>query len=263
MTRTFDSKRKVKPLNLIDIDSAFKDWWNNKLNISLPDPQGNRIKIPVGMVSPERWSLSRQEGIRNTEGTLALPIIVIARIEEDVGNNQPYGRIFADTKQDHVYYREVSDKSSLIKELNNDRIKEIDPSLPIYEVFTHRAPDHYILTYQVSIWTASLEDMNICIQKIGQELDYLSVKSFWFYTPDNFRFMAFQQSLEDESNISDFTGKERIIRRVFTFKVPAYIMPQSDQRRDTFKRYFSQTKLVFKEEVALTNSEYKKIVGKK
>lgn len=261
-TRTFDNKRKVKPLNLIDVDAAFKSWWDDKLSISLGDTQGNRQKVPVRMIAPERWSLAREEGIRNQEGTLALPIIVIARTGEGEGNEGSYGRIFADTKQDHVYYKEVNDKSSLIKELNDARVKNIDPSLPIYEVYTHKAPDHYTLTYQVSIWTATMEDMNICLQKIGQELDFKSVKSFKFTTPDNFYFIGFQESIEDDSNTSDFTGKERIVRRIITFKVPGYIMPQSDQKRDTFRRYFSQTKLVFKEEVALTNQEYKKLTGK-
>lgn len=261
-TRTFDNKRKVKPLNLIDVDVAFKTWWDVKLNIALSDTQGNRQKIPVGLIAPERWSLARQEGIRSQDGTLALPIIVVARTDEGEGNEGPYGRIFADIKQDHVYYKEVNDKSSLIKELNDARVKNIDPSLPIYEVYTHKAPDHYVLTYQVSIWTPTMEDMNVCLEKIGQELDYKSVKSFQFTTPDNFYFIAFQESIEDESNTSDFTGKERIVRRIFNFKVPAYIMPQSDQKRDTFRRYFSQTKLVFKEEVAMTNQEYKKLTGK-
>lgn len=264
MTQTFDNKTKVKPLNLIDVDSAFFSWWNKKLSISLLDHKGDRQKIPVRFVSPERWSLSREEGIRSPEGVLALPIIVISRTGEGGPNEPGFQRIFADIKRDHVYYKEVSDKTSLVKELNKNRTKEVDPSLPIYEIFTHRAPDHYVLSYEVAVWTATMEDMNVCIQKIGQELDYKSVKSFKFETEDNFYFIAFQEDgLEDESNISDFSGKERIIRRIFRFKVPAYIMPQSDQKRDVFKRYFSQTKLVFKTDVALTDEEYRKMIGEK
>ena len=148
---------------------------------------------------------------------------------------------------------------SLIQELNKAGPHSINPSLPIYEVFTHTAPDHYVLTYEVSIWTPSIEDMNTCIEKIGQELDFKSVKSFQFFTDDGFRFTAFQQDgYADESNVMEFSGKERIIQKILTFKVAAYIMPQSDQKRNTFKRYWSQTKLVFKEEVCLTDAEYRK-----
>lgn len=253
-TRTFDTKRQIKPLDLIDVDQAFKNWWDLKLGLSLLDSVGDRQKIPVRMISPERWSLAREEGIRNKEGVLSLPIIAIARTGEGGPNEPGFQRIFADIKQDHTYYKEVNEKSSLIKELNNARVKNIDPSLPIYEIFTHKAPDHYALSYEVSIWVPYMEDMNICIQKIGQELDYKSVKSFQFKTEDGFVFNAFQEeALEDDSNTAEFTGKERIIRKIYKFKVPAYIMPQSDQKRDTFKRYFSQTKLVFKEETVVKN----------
>lgn len=258
-TRTFDTKRKVKPLNLIDIDEAFFNWWNKKLDLYLKDKNGDLKKVPVGIVSPERWSLSRQEGIRSKDGTLALPMVVVARTAEGGPNEDPYQRIFADLQQDHVYYKEVNDKSSLIKELNKANPTNINPSLPIYEVFTHRTPDHYVLTYEASVWTPTMEDMNTVIEKVGQELDYKSVKSFQFGTDDGFRFTAFQQDgMADDSNVMDFSGDERVIRKNFSFKVPAYLMPQSDQKRDTFKRYFSQTKLVFKEEVVSTFSPKKR-----
>lgn len=259
MTRTFDSRRKVKPLELIDIDEAFMKWWNEKLNLFLKDKNGDLKKVPVNMVSPERWSVARQEGLRSKDGILALPIIAVARTAEGGPNEEGFQRIFADIKQDHVYYKEVSDKTSLIKELNRLGPHSVNPNLPIYEVFTHVAPDHYVLTYEVSLWMPTIEDMNTCIEKVGQELDYKSVKSFQFFTNDKFRFTAFQQDgLTDESNVMDFSGKERVIQKNFVFKVPAYIMPQSDQKRDTFKRYWSQTKLVFKEEVCLTDAEYRK-----
>lgn len=264
MTQTFDNKRKVKPLRLIDIDEAFFDWWDKKLNLHLRNGRGDRNKVPCVPVSSERWSLAREAGIRNEEGVLVTPIIAIARTAEGGPNEQGFQRIFADIKQDHTYHKEVNDKTSLLKELNEARVKDVDPNLPIYEIYTHRAPDHYVLTYQVSVWVPHLELMNEVIEKVGQELDYKSVKSFQFSSKDGFFFQAFQEGgLDDEGNLNEFTGKERIVRKEFTFKVPAYLMPQSDQRRDTFRRYFSQTKLVFKTDVALTKEQSAKLFGKR
>lgn len=250
MSETLDHKRKIKPLHLIDIDKAFKDWFDKKLNIHLRNTKGDRIKVPVRLMASERWATAREEAMRNSQGTLLLPLIVILRTDKSGEPGDPLSRIFADTKQDHVYYKQVDPKSSLIKELNNSRPKNIDPSLPIYEVYTHRAPDHRILTYEVSIWAASTEDMNTITEKIGQELDYKSVRSFQFATDDGFTFQAFEESsIENASNVDDFTGNERIVQEVFTYRVPGYFMPESDERPDQFKRYFSQTKLVFKKEV--------------
>lgn len=264
MTRTFDNKRLVKPLTLIDVDAGFFAWWDKKLNISLNNDRGDRRKIPVLPLSPERWSLAREEGIRDKDGTLALPIIVVARTAEGGPNEPGFQRIFADLKMDHTYYKQIDPKSSLIKELNKQRPKSIDPDSPIYEVFTHVAPDHYVLTYTVDIWTPTMQDMNTVIEKIGQELDYKSVKSFQFKSDDGFTFQAFQEDgLEDDSNVTDFTGKERLVRKTFKFRVPAYIMPQSDQKRDTFKRYFSQTKLVFKKTEVLSAEEFDRLYGDK
>jgi hypothetical protein len=262
LTKTFDNKRQIKPLKLIDIDEAFFGWWDKKLNLFLNDDRGQAQKVPIVPLAPERWSLARESGIRNAEGTLALPIIVVARTGEGGPNEPGLNRIFADLKRDHVYYKQANVKSSLVKELIKSRPKNIDPALPIYEVYTHRAPDHYALNYTVDIWTPTVEDMNIVIEKIGQELDYKSVKSFIFETDDGFYFNAFQEDgLDDEGNLSDFTGKERIVRKTFKFKVPAYILPQSNQRRDTFKRYFSQTKLVFKQQYAMNKAEYEKFLA--
>lgn len=263
MTQTFDNKRMVKPLQLIDIDKAFFNWFDSKLNVSLRNTKGDRQKVPVVFVGAERWHISRQEGIRDKEGTLALPIIVIARTGEGGGNEPGTGRIFADIHQDHVYYKKVDPKSSLIKELNKSRPKNIDPDSTIYEVYTHRAPDHFTLTYSVDVWTATVEDMNEFIQKLGQDLNNKSVKNFVFYSDDGFMFRAFQEdSIEDGSNISDFSGQERVIRRTLSFKVPGYIMPQSDQRRDTFKRYFSQTRMVFKKIESLSRAEFEMMMEK-
>lgn len=267
MTQTFDNARLVKPIGFQDVDAAFFNWFNTKLNLYTRDRNGDRKKIPVIFIAPERWSLAREEGIRDKNtGTLILPIIAISRTSETAGMESGFQRIFADIKKDHTYFKKVSTKSSLIKELNNRRIQAgdtpIDPSVPVYEVYTHRAPQNYALSYEVAVWSSYIEEMNEIIQKISQDYNYLSIRSFSFNTPDNYRFQAFEQEITDNSNLSDYSGDERIIRKNINFKVPAYLMPESDQRRDTFKRFWSQSKLVIKQEVAMTQEEFDKIIDK-
>lgn len=261
---TFDNKRQIKPLTLLDVDKAFFDWWNDKLNLHLQDKDGSKKKVPVHFVHAERWNLARQEGFRDRHGTIILPVIVIARTRIGGSNEEPFNRIIADTKKDFVYHKKINPKSSLIKELNKNREWNIDPSLPIYEVYTARVPDHYVLTYEVSIWPTYSDDMNRIIEKIGQQYDYLSVKCFKFETPDGFYFRAFQNDeLTDDSNMDDFTEDERIIRKTIGFNVPAYIMPDNDEKKSPFKRFLSQSKLVFKSETIASDEEIDKIFGKK
>ena len=115
MTQTFDSARKIKPFGIIDVDAAFHSWWNEKLNIQVRASNDITKKVPVIFVAPERWLASRDEPIREQEGSLVLPIITLSRTNMSTGNEPGYERIFADIKQDHFYYKEVDKKSSLTR----------------------------------------------------------------------------------------------------------------------------------------------------
>lgn len=263
MNTTFDNKREIKPLRLENIDEAMFKWFNNKLNLHLTKDDGTKRKVPVQFVAPERWAIARQEGIRDENGTIVLPIVAISRTRVGGPNEDGYNRIVADTKQPFVYSKKVHAKSSLIKELVKNQGKngregwEVDPSLPVYEIFTSRVPDHMAIQYEVSIWTQYITEMNEIIEKIGQEYDYLSVKSFSFDTDDGFYFVAFQDDeLIDESNTDEYTDNERIIRRNFVYNVPGYIMPEPNDKKSSFRRYLSQTKLVFKYETSLSKEEF-------
>ena len=260
---TFDNKRLIKPLSLEDIDKAFYSWWNQKLDVHTKDADGNRRKVPVRFVSPERWKAAREEGVRDEHGTLILPIIAVTRTETSSEYDGGTGRYFADTKQEYTYAKEADKKSSIVKNLIESRPKGINPALPIYEVYTYPVPDHYSLTYEVSVKTSFIDQMNEIIQKVGQTLDFKSKKSFQFATPDGYYFIAFQEDiLGDESNVGDFTGTERLIEKTYVFQVGGYILSDNDQRKSLFKRYFSQTKLIIKEQIVENQEELEKLFKK-
>lgn len=247
---TFDSGRVIRPVGLKDVDVAFKDWFDKKLNIQLPDKDGTKKKVPVVFVSSERWFISREEGIRDANGTIILPIITLSRTETNSSPTGPFARIFADNKQPYTYARRISDKSSVIANLNQARPNSIDPNSPVYEIYTVPPPDWYQLTYQVRIWTSYMDDMNKIIETIGREMDYNSVKSFQLETPDGYYYTAFQdETMTDDSNLDDFSGEERIIRKELSYQVPAYVIAETNQKKSPFKRYYSQTKMVINERI--------------
>lgn len=261
---TFDNKRLIKPVGLIDIDSSFTNWWDKVLDIHVQSQESNKKKVPVRFVSPERWKTAREEELRDQNGTLINPIIAITRTETSSQYNDTSGRYFADVQQQHAFYKEVDKKSSLIKNLSKQRVIDFDPTLPIYEVYTHPAPDHYSITYEVSVRTSYISHMNDIIEKIGQSMNFKSQKSFQFETPDGYYYIAFQEdTLADESNVSDFTGTERVIEKTYSFRVAGYVMSDNDERRSLFRRYFSQTKVVVKENTNLSEEELQELLGKK
>lgn len=262
---TYDNKKIVKHYGLRSVDEAFKSWWKDTLNISILNKDGVAKKVPVFFISSERWSKAREDGgLRDKQGTLILPMIAILRPGLSSTTDGPFGRNFADIKQDHVVAKKLSPKSSLIKKLVKENPDTMDPSSPIYEIYTAPVPDHYTISYEVVIWTSYMEDANQIIEKIGQQMDYKSQKSFQFYTKQGTYFTAFQdQDFENRTNLDDYTDNERLIQYATTFTVSAHLYPQSDQRPENFKRYFSQTKVVVSLEADLSDEEVEKIFGKK
>lgn len=252
---TFTNDRAVDFINIIDVDAAFYAWWNEKLNVHLVNNQGFKEKIPLLFVAPERWEVARREGIRDENGVTKLPLIAVSRSAMSISNDLPTSRHFADTKEHVVYHKEVDPKSSILaeavrkqREAGNDIV--LDKKTPIYQVYTRTAPDHYSITYQVKIWTPYIEHMNQFIQKMAQAFDYLSVKSFAFKTKAGYYLVAFQSDeIEDDSNTADYSDDERIIRKTFSFTVGAYIHAENDEKKGPFRKYFTQSKIVFKTKV--------------
>lgn len=260
MSETFDNQRALKPSHILDVDKAFYEWWDLKLNLHVTDDGGNKKKVPVTFVSPERWHIARENGIRDSNGTIILPIIAISRTKVGGPNEGSFGRIVADTKQPIAYHKRISPKSSLVKELVKNRKWTVDPSLPIYEVFTSNVADHMLVQYEVAVWTQYIDEMSDIIEKVGQEYDYLSVKSFVFDLPNGFYHVAYQDDdLTDESNTDDYTDSERLIRRNIIYNVPVHIIPDVDNKKSKFRRYLTQSKIVFKNETVMSIEDYRKL----
>lgn len=259
MSETFDNKRAVAPVTLQDVDVAFMDWWDKKLSLDFLKKDSTKSKIPVVYVTSERWQKAREEGIRNEHGTIITPVIAVSRVQESNTNTGEFARTFADTKQEHVYSKEISPKSSKIQNLIAQRTGSISGA-PIYEVFVTPPPIHLQLTYEVKIWCPYIELMNTVLEKIDLEMDFKSEKSFTFSRADGFYWVAYgEDDIGDDSNLDEFTGNERVIRKTLIYNVSAHLTPESDQRESKMKRYWSQTKLVVKNETALSQEEFEKL----
>jgi hypothetical protein len=250
LTETFNTENVAGYSNINDVDKAFFDWWKNKLNLSLQNKNGVKIQVPIVFFGAERWQSARRDDVRDANGTIVVPLIAIGRSGENTENDAPTSRIFADTKDDVVYHKEVDPKSSFLKEeirKQKENGVAVDPNVPIYQIYTRQAPDWFNFTYQVKIWVAYASQINEFLQKFGQSLDWKSVRCFNFYTDNGYRYTAFQENeIEDESNFDDFSESERIIKRTLTFKVNAYLHPENDDKKPTFKKYFTQSKVVIK-----------------
>jgi hypothetical protein len=116
----------------------------------------------------------------------------------------------------------------------------------IFEIITIPYPEFILVEYNVSFWTQYLQNMNkllesILIQFDGQE------KAFKLTTPKGYEFVAyFQGQFSPDTNFSDFTDSERVIKHNFNIKVPGFILaPDSDDLPSPFRRFLSAPSIEF------------------
>lgn len=267
--QTLDKKKKVRHLTFQDADKAFFGWFENVVNAHVIGKDGEMKKVPVTFFSPERWVSARDLGIREKNpdgsmGPLIIPLIAIGRTNNSSAQYGTAGKHLADTKQPVTYYRKLDPKSQLVLNLMKEHPHSIDPKLPIYEVFSFTAPNHFACTYEVTIWTDRIEHMNSIMEQIGQAYDFNSVKSFQFKAAGGFKFMAFQQEEEvDQGNLQDFSEQERIVKKELSYDVPVYLYPKSRDGRENFSHSWTQTKVVVKKETVLSHEEFEKAFPRK
>jgi hypothetical protein len=95
----------------------------------------------------------------------------------------------------------------------------------IFEV-TEMPPVQFITaTYEVTVWTQYLQQMNEIMMAIASNMQSYSGRSFRLETKKGYTFVAYLDSNFDPgNNFDDFTDDERIIRTSFTLKVPGYLL---------------------------------------
>jgi hypothetical protein len=138
--------------------------------------------------------------------------------------------------------------SSNLSFVDNPSGKLLSPNIEdnIFEIITIPYPEFVTIEYNVSFWTQYLQNMNkllesILIQFDGQE------KAFRINTREGYELVAyFQGQFTSDTNFSDFTDNERVIKHNFNIKVPAFIIaPDSDDLPTPFRRFLSAPTIEF------------------
>jgi len=117
----------------------------------------------------------------------------------------------------------------------------------IFEIITVPYPEFILIEYNVTFWTQYMQNMNkllesMLIQFDGQE------KAFQIVTREGYELVAyFQGQFSAETNFSDYTDSERVIKYNFNIKVPGFIIaPDSDDGLPSpYKRYLSAPQIEF------------------
>ena len=100
-------------------------------------------------------------------------------------------------------------------------------------------PDYMTLTYEFTIWTSYIEQMNKIVEKINY-----SDGAYWG-EPGKMRFRTRIESFSDASQIDG----ERLIKTTFSVNLNGYILPETYDNYNTTQKYLTPKKMIIREDV--------------
>ena len=222
-------------IGLLNVDTAILKFMQEKIRPTVMQ-DGKSIRVPVIYASPERWKSVQNDGyLRERNGKILLPLIMIRRSGMEKNTiNSPVNKYQTYTYQTRWNSRNVYDRFTV-----QNKVK------PSREYHTIAIPDHYELTYEGTIWTEFIEQMNPLVETISFESD-----EYWGDSENGYRFIARIASFEQQEELP--TRGDRLVRSKFTIKVRAYILPEfqldtAGNRAKTTQLRYSPKKFVFDE----------------
>jgi len=274
---------EIKPVTLETTDQAVVDYFDKRLSTTVETERG-RVKVPTIFATGERWKLIRDnKGLRDENGTLILPLIAVRRVNID---RTPGMRALGQETPSITIRKEIHAKTGNIQNLMNIRKVRGFPETkkpPVFEYLTIPFPDFATVFYEITIWTQYQTQMNEVLEKIFYNYDHMDS----FVMPveydgtkrkgNSYYFVGFRDgTVTPQSNVEEFTDKERIIKYTYTIKVPTYLMLDPKDESLAYGKNKSQTskddgsKVVYKtqstmevklRETVLSAAEFEKLFG--
>ena len=233
-------------VGIMDMDSAIMYYFNEVIK---PEVEVNKekVKVPCIYASPERWNaISKQGFLRDKKKQIIVPLIAFKRTGMSRNDNMPIDKLDAnDPKIFYTFQKKYSQQNRFDKFSVQ---KNLEPNREYYNV---SMPDYMNLTYEFTIWTSYIEQMNKIVEKINY-----SDGAYWGQPGK----MKFKSSIESFSDASQIDG-EKLIQTTFSVNLYGYILPETFDGKTTTQKYLTPKKLIIREstEKTIVDSEGKKV----
>ena len=233
-------------VGIMDMDSAIMYYFNEVIK---PEVEVNKekVKVPCIYASPERWNaISKQGFLRDKKKQIIVPLIAFKRTGMSRNDNMPIDKLDAnDPKIFYTFQKKYSQQNRFDKFSVQ---KGLEPNREYYNV---SMPDYMNLTYEFTIWTSYIEQMNKIVEKINY-----SDGAYWGQPGK----MKFKSSIESFSDASQIDG-EKLIQTTFSVNLYGYILPETFDGKTTTQKYLTPKKLIIREstEKTIVDNEGKKV----
>lgn len=248
----------IPSLLLEDVDRAFFELFQKSLPLfyrSSKNGDGEQKRIPVIFSTGERFAIStKKEPVRDKNGALILPLISISR--SGISQENKKGGGINDRLNELVVKRKISKEDALYQATqkkpedffeNSGRVFYPRLSKGIYETIVIPMPKYFTLTYEVTIWTQYLQQLNDTIQVMLGAYLQPGARNIKIQTKKGYWLVAyFGEEVSQDNNVSDFSDSERLLKATFTAEVPAYlILPEFPGSMKPIKRFVSAPQINF------------------
>jgi hypothetical protein len=233
------AKDDVKNISvgIMDMDSAIMYYFNEVIK---PEVEVNeeKVKVPCIYASPERWlSISKQGYLRDKKRQIIVPLIVFKRTGMTRDDNMPVDKLDAnDPKLNYTFQKKFTQHNRY------DKFSVLQNISPGREYYNVAMPDYVQLSYEFTIWTSYIEQMNRIVEKINY-----SDGAYWG-EPGKMRFRTRIESFSDASSIDG----ERLIKTTFSMTLNGYIVPEHYNNVSTTQKYLTPKKIILRESADTT-----------
>ena len=233
------AKDDVKNISvgIMDMDSAIMYYFNEVIR---PEVEVNKekVKVPCIYASPERWlTISKQGYLRDKKRQIIVPLIVFKRTGMSRDDNMPVDKL--DANDPNLFY---SFEKKFTQHNRYDKFSVQQNITPGKEYYNVAMPDYVQLSYEFTIWTSYIEQMNKIVEKINY-----SDGAYWG-EPGKMRFRTRIESFSDASQIDG----ERLIKTTFSLNLNGYIVPETYDSKTTTQKYLTPKKLIIRENADTT-----------
>ena len=221
-------------VGIMDMDSSILYYFNEVIKPEV-DVNKEKVKVPCLYASPERWvAMQRQGYLRDKKKQVITPLIVYKRTSMSKNTEISIDKL--DANKPTQFY---SFEKKFSTQNRYDKFSVLQNLSPGKEYYNVTMPDYVTLTYEFTIWTSYIEQMNQIVEKINY-----SDGAYWG-EPGKMRFRTSIESFTDASQIEG----EKLIKTTFGVTLYGYILPEQFDNRNTTQKYLTPKKLIIKEDV--------------
>ena len=227
-----------------DVDAAIMYYFNEVIK---PNVSENKevVKVPVMYASPERWvSIQKRGFMRDKKQQLVVPAIIFRRTGIQKNENVPTSKIDANNPQNFVTFEQKYTQVNRYDQFS--RQIGLTPQKELYNVVV---PDYITLSYEFTIWTSLIEQMN----KIVERVNYTN-GSYWG-EPGK---MRFRSNIDSFSDASEMDAGERLVKTNFAVTMYGYIIPEEFNKMVSTRKQLTPKKLIFGMDVDRSEIDFEK-----